>query len=320
MNRKRVFTIGSIILGILLVVFLFCYGAWKKEKLLEKKEREEHAREEQGISYGGETYEYNYNLRNVLFIGVDKSDELREHEAGWAGQADCLILLSMDKDKQETTLLEISRDAMTDVETYGENDTYLGTQRMQIAAQYAYGDGQKRSCQLVTSAVSNLLYEIPIHSYVALSVDGIAKITELMGGVTITVPKDYTAIDPQFQEGATLNLKGEQAERYVRYRDKAVTGSNSERMERQTQFLEALALQSQGKSVSWYQNLQAEAEEYIVTDLTLDEMDRLSRYPMNKEIQMVPGEVQQGEKYDEFIVDSEKLKEIVIKLFYKSEN
>lgn len=317
MNRKKVFAIGSVVLGILLLVLLFCYGAWKKGKMLSKKETQDHARKEQGITYNGESYEYNYNLRNILFMGVDKSDELREHETGWAGQADCLILISVDKDKQETTLLEISRDAMTDVETYGEGDTYLGTQRMQIAAQYAYGDGKKRSCQLVKNAVSNLLYEIPVHSYVALSVDGIAKITDLMGGVTITVPKDYTDIDPQFQEGATLNLKGEQAEKYVRYRDTSVSGSNSERMERQTQFLEALALQLQGRSVSWYQNLQVEAQDYIVTDIKLDEMDRLSRYPMNEDIRMVPGEVRQGEKHDEFIVDNKKLKEIIIKLFYK---
>ncbi len=321
MNRKKVVIAGSVVLAILLLVSLFGYGVYKKQQLLDKKETEEQARqEEDDITYNGQTYEYNYSLRNILFIGVDKADEFQEWEEGWGGQADCLILLSMDKDKKETRLLQISRDTMTGVEVYGQDETHLGTERMQIAAQYAYGDGQKRSCQLTTKAVSNLLYEIPIHSYVALNVEGIAKITDLMGGVRIIVPEDYTHIDPLFEEGATLVLNGEQAERYVRYRDTEVTGSNSQRMERQTQFLEALAIQLQGKDVSWYQNLWDGAGDHIVTDITANEMEYLSQYPMNEEVQTVPGEVKQGEKHDEFVVDSKKLKEIVIKLFYKMEN
>ena len=76
--------------------------------------------------------------------------------------------------------------------------------------------------------------------------DGIADITNLMGGVTLTVPEDYTDIDPAFKAGETIVLAGEQAEKYVRYRDVNVSGSNTQRMERQAQFMEALARQMQG--------------------------------------------------------------------------
>lgn len=319
MNRRKAVIVMAVIMVVLLIGGVFGYGYWQQQRQLRQKDIEEQARERETetITYNGVEYEYNYGLRNVLFIGVDKTNELGEYEEGYAGQADCLILLSMDKDSKTTRLLEMSRDSMTDVEVYAQDGTSLGVERMQIAAQYAYGDGQKRSCQLTMNAVSAMLYEIPIHSYIALSIDGIATVTELMGGVTITVPKDYTHIDPSFEKGATLVLKGEKAERYVRYRDTNVTGSNNERMERQTQFLRALALQLQGKDMSWYQEMQEGAKEYLVTDITLKETERLSEYTMDDNIQIVPGEVQAGEKHDEFIVDGEKLKEIIVKLLYK---
>ena len=76
------------------------------------------------------------------------------------GQSDALILLSTNKEDKTTTLLEISRDSMTDVKTYDLNGEYLGKERAQITIQYAYGDGEQRSCQLTKEAVSNLLYEI----------------------------------------------------------------------------------------------------------------------------------------------------------------
>lgn len=312
----------NIMIGMALAVCIACgviIGlVLKSEKQQEVNDIPEQAiQDEHYITYNGDKYEYNYDLRNILFIGVDNADEMQEYEEGYAGQADCLILLSADKEKKQTTLLEISRDSMTDVEVYGQDGTSLGPKRMQIAAQYAYGDGQRRSCQLTSNAVSRLLYEIPIHAYVALNVDGIAEVTELMGGVTITIPEDYTSIDPMFQKGVTIVLKGKQAERYVRYRDVNETGSNMQRMERQTQFLKALAMQLSGKDIGWYQKLLEEAGEYITTDISLDEMERLKEYPMNEEVQIVPGEVHQGEVHDEFIVDNEKLKEIIIKLFYK---
>lgn len=317
MNRRRVISIGGIAIVVLLLIALFVYGGWHKRKLEQKQEAEQSAHQEAGVFYNGMEYVYNYNLRNILFIGVDKTNEFGEYEEGYAGQADCLILLTMNKDEKKTTLLEISRDSMTDVQVYAKDGTDMGVERMQIATQYAYGDGQRRSCQLTANAVSTLLYEIPVHSYISLNIEGVKTVTDLMGGVTITIPKDYTHIDSLFVEGKTIKLNGEQAERYVRYRDTETVGSNNERMERQTHFLRALALQLQGREIPWYQEIREGAKDYLVTDITVKEMERLSEYTMDDNIQMVPGEIQAGELHDEFIVDGEKLKEIVINSLYK---
>lgn len=42
-------------------------------------------------------------------------------------------------------------------------------------------------------------------------------------------------------------------------------------------------------------------------------------YKLEGEVDKVPGTVRQGEKYDEFVVDNEKLQEKVVKTFYKRE-
>lgn len=324
MNRKKVVTVAFVVLAICLLAGIFGYGIWHKGRMLEKKKQQEQARmDEQKDDWeldDADAYTYNYNLTNILFMGIDTNEEFQERKAGWAGQSDSLVLMSMNKDTKQVKLLQISRDSMADIEIYDRDGERTGSQRMQISTQFAYGDGKKRSCQLTMNAVSNLLYEIPIHSYVAINIDGIAKITELMGGVTLTVPEDYTAIDPDFKKGATVTLQGQQAERYVRYRDTSVSGSNSARMERQEQFIEALIQQLEGKSVSWYQKIWSGAEDDIITDITVDEMEKLAKFQMEDEIYRVPGEVQSGEHYDEFIVDGKKLKEIMLKLFYKSEN
>lgn len=322
MSRQRKVAIAIGFLLMLAILGMVGYVMWQESRWNQTQHsgQDNELQDERYITYEGQKYEYNYDLRNILFIGVDKADEFTEQMSGRGGQADALILLSLDKNNKTISLLEISRDSMTDVEIYGIDGKKLATERLQIALQYAYGDGTKRSCQLTKEAVSNLLYGIPIHSYVALAVDGVPKVTELMGGVELTVPEDYTNIDSDFTKGATIVLKGEQAERYVRYRDINVTGSNNQRMERQTQFIKALAMQLQGKNAAWYQQLFSGAEEYITTNISTEEMDRLSKYQMSQDIQVVPGVTKQGEVHDEFVVDNEQLQKIIIKSFYKSIN
>lgn len=322
MSRQRKVAIAIGLVLMLAILSMVGYVMWQESRWnqTEQSGQDNELQDERYITYEGQKYEYNYDLRNILFIGVDKADEFTEQMSGRGGQADALILLSLDKKNKTISLLEISRDSMTDVEIYGIDGKKLATERLQVALQYAYGDGTKRSCQLTKEAVSNLLYGIPIHSYVALAVDGVPKVTELMGGVELTVPEDYTHIDSDFAKGATIVLKGEQAERYVRYRDINVTGSNNQRMERQTQFIKALAMQLQGKNAAWYQQLFSGAEEYITTNISTEEMDRLSKYQMSQDIQVVPGVTKQGEVHDEFVVDNEQLKKIIIKSFYKSIN
>ncbi len=273
------------------------------------------------ITYKDKKYKYNTNLRTLLFLGVDKNEEVSVKEVtGRSGQSDCLILLVLDQEKKTTTLLEISRDSMTDVKIYGIDGDYLTTEKAQIATQYAYGEGEKRSCMLTKNAVSNLLYDIPVHDYLALNMAGIAPIVDSIGGVEITVMQDYTEIDPAFTEGSTLTLNGEQAEKYVRSRDITVTGSNNSRMERQTQFIQALlskVQESEDQGDSMLQSFWTAGESYMTTNLDMNMMEKISSYIIEPEILSVPGEVVAGEEHDEFYVDDDELQKMIVDVFYE---
>lgn len=273
------------------------------------------------VVYQGKKYRYNSDLELILFMGIDKSEPISlQNHAGAGGQADTLLLAVLDREQKKVQMVSVSRDTMTDVKIYDESGEYLATEHAQIALQYAYGISAKRSIQMTKEAVSNLLYEVPIRSYVSLNVEGIAPIVDAMGGVTLTIPEDYTMIDPAFTQGNVLTLNGAQAEAYVRYRDQAVTGSNTQRMERQNEFLLALFQQLNHaglKSQEGFQRIFDSAGDYLETDLTAKEMQRLSEYEFQTEIITLPGEMQAGTEHDEYVIDDEKLYDLVLKLFYK---
>lgn len=302
-------------------VFLFFQQKKESEQLPSAVVSEEETAASDTVTYHGQTYVYNSDLTNVLFLGVDKeADSVAGETVGRNGQADCILLLIMNRATRETKLLQISRDSMTDIDIYGITGSYLTTERHQLALQYAFGESDARSCWLMKEAVSKLLYSVPIRSTMALSVDGIGKITEAMGGVTLTVPEDYTSVDPSFVQGVTLNLQGELAEKYVRYRDVTVTGSNNDRIERQNQFLQALFRQLQMVDADTFQQILDTADPYLTTDLSVEELQNLREYTMSEEIAEVPGAAAPGPEHEEFTVDEQRLYELVLELFYVPEN
>ncbi len=271
------------------------------------------------ITYNGKKYTYNQNLSTVLFLGVDQHEKVESYGyKGTGGRSDCIILLIMDSSNKTVKMLEISRDTMVDVAVYDTSGEYALDMNMQITMQYSYGDGANKSCRLTKEAVSKLLYGIPIDNYFSMNIDGISTVTDAVGGVTLTVPQDYTDVDPQFTQGATLKLDGVQAEKYVRKRDTSVTGSNDGRMERQMQYIRALVaqLQSSATGVSTYQSLLDKASDYIVTDMQADDLYALTKCSLDDKEYKVAGQTVKGIANDEYHVDEQALQKQIIDLFY----
>lgn len=115
----------------------------------------------------------------------------------------------------------------------------LSTERQQIALAHAYGDGLRKSCRNAVKAVSHLLGDSPIEGYYALNMGGISAVVDSIGGIEVTIPRDYTNLDPAFVEGAHLNLTGKQAYKLLRTRHGVDDQTNIARMERQNLVLEA---------------------------------------------------------------------------------
>lgn len=272
------------------------------------------------ITYDGKQYRYNTDLTNILFLGIDNSSGMKDDNMpSEAGQSDCIILLTLDKAKKEARILQIPRDTMTEVDVYNLGGYLFSTLQAQIATQYAYHIGGTSSCMATKKTVSELLYDLPIDGYLAMDYTNIATVNDAVGGVEITIPQDYTMINPAFQKGTTLTLMGEQAHDYVRWRDINQSFSLYDRMDRQVQYILAMldTLQKNVKEDNDYGRLYSIVEKNMVTNLDESQIEKLLEYELDtKNIEILPGEAQKGEIYEEFYVNEEKLQKMLIEMFY----
>ena len=273
--------------------------------------------------YNGTAYARREDLETVLLLGVDKFEG--ETPEGYVNnqQADFLLLLVMDKQNETCTPIQLNRDAMTQIQILGVTGEPAGTFTGQLALAHTYGSGEEDSCVNTVLAVENLLYGVGIDHYVSLTMDGVALLNDLVGGVTVEVLDDFSAIDDSLVRGETVTLQGQQALTYVRSRGGMEDSSNLHRMERQRQYL--AALQQQLKAAVQQEDgftLDAllQLNEYMVSDCTVDQLsdlgDSLAAYQVS-DILTTPGDAQEGEEFMEFTVDEAALQQLVMDVFYE---
>ena len=273
--------------------------------------------------YNGTAYAKREDLEAVLLLGVDKFEG--ETPEGYLNnqQADFLLLLVMDKQHETCTPIQLNRDTMTEIQILGVTGEPAGTFTGQLALAHTYGSGEEDSCENTVLAVSNLLYGMEIDHYVSLTMDGVALLNDLVGGVTVEVLDDFSGIDDSLVQGETVTLQGQQALTYVRSRGGLEDSSNLRRMERQRQYL--AALQQQLKAAVQQEDgftLDAllQLNEYMVSDCTVNQLsdlgDSLAAYQVS-DILTTPGDAQEGEEFMEFTVDEAALQQLVMDVFYE---
>ena len=173
----------------------------------------------------------------ILLMGIDqRTEQVKEQksESGGSGQADAIVLLTIDSEAQTMKLTAIPRDTITEISVRDASGNSAGKSKNHLALAYAYGDGGMESGELSVEAVSNLLYQLPIHGFAAIRMDAVEKLNDSVGGVTVTVPEAMEMNGITYEAGQTLNLTGSQALSYVRARDMEAAGANLQRMERWT--------------------------------------------------------------------------------------
>lgn len=329
-----------ILFGLLVVLLISAVGAYaylnkkgeaelKRNKSGETISVPEGAEQEnngQTVIYNGKTYAYNENNINILFMGIDKNiQDTGEDNIGENGQADALIMAVLDSETGHLSLINISRDAMVDVNRYNVSGQYLGTENMQLCLAYSYGDGKEKSCENTMESVSRLLYGMPVNAYVAIDYSAIAKLNDAVGGITVNVLEDLSAADPALKKGETVTLRGEQAQTYVRSRNTDILDSNNMRMERQRQYISAFvsaAINGTKDNVTLPVTLYNSVSDYMVTNISVSEVTYLASLILKNgasggEMLTVPGNVVQGEIYAEFTPDEEELYKMILNVFYK---
>ena len=320
-KNQKITLILTVILTILTVVavVIFVLDIRLRDLKEDKDTQTQSQARKDWIEYNGKTYEYNSDLTNILFLGIDKADDIdKTYMPGEAGQADCIMILSLDQNTKEANIWQINRNAMTEVDLYDISGNAYKTIKKQLATQYAYCIGGSRSCWATEQTVAKMLYDLPIDGYVSLSVEGISEINDALGGVKVTMTEADELVDSSFVAGTDVVLKGDLAETYVRRRDITVFDSVTDRMRRQTTYITAMISQMKNKSgSSLYDTLSPFLDNYILTDLDAKELEALKNYQYKTDdIHYLPGETSMGEKYEEFNIDETSLQEMLIENFY----
>ncbi len=275
------------------------------------------------VVYKGTTYEYNENVVSALVLGVDKESIKDDLGYGENGQADSLFVAAIDTATGAVRVIPLSRETMAEVEIYGVGGGYAGIERTQLCLAYAYGRTGQQSCENVLRSVRRLLYGVDINTYAAMDLDGLAALTDAVGGVTVTVPEDISQDSISWKRGQTLTLKGKEARFFTRYRGSDVN-ANNRRVVRQRLFLAAFMnrmmtrVRADITRVATYYQV---AAPYLVTNVGLSQITYLattlvSAPPREIEYLTVTGDTVMGEKYVEFHADPTSLYEAVLAAFY----
>lgn len=278
------------------------------------------------VTYNGKQYVFNENRTNILFIGMDKDDlGLDDEVVGTGGQADTIVVLSVDTATGQVDALAVSRDIMVDVELYAEDGSFVGVENTQICLSYAYGDGRETSCDNVVRAASRLLYGIPINSYLTVDLSAIAVLNDAVGGVELRLLRDLRRNDNSWAyAGDVITLHGQEAHRYIRARDVEYLDSNNARMERQKQYMRAFfekALAATKQDLSMPLTLYNTVASDCITNLSPAKITYLGttlvQHSASLTFHQVPGHVVEGDNgYAEYVPDQKALYEQVLEIFY----
>lgn len=327
--RNLLFLAGGIVL-LLTLAFqggLLYFESGKKQLQTENDFEQFSETDSSEILWNGDVYAYKEELINILILGIDGRGKAEKNEYfGFGPRADSIYLAVVNPSQGSMEFINISRDIITPIKMYDSLGQDMGNYPMQIGLQYCNGDGLEGSCQLMESAVSNLLGNIPIHGYCALYWNGITEIHEAVGPVTVNVPEYLVNLDfVTFEKSGMTELSAEQAKIYVQCRDINITGSDELRRQRQKEYFEALydaAKKKISENPLSVLKIRDRIEPYLVTDLDTKEMLTLAYWlttwdVRNINIKSIPGETVTGMFQDEYIVDQEQLQELMIQNFYE---
>lgn len=277
------------------------------------------------MEHEGQTLHYRENeITNYLIIGLDQEsvNKISTHQRG--GQADFLVVLSIDRMDRSITPIMLDRDAMVEMQTYGVFGDPSGTRVMQLCLAQAYSGVNTSGSVNTVNTVEKLLMGIDIHHYVVMDMTAIPMVNDALGGVEVTLYDDFTVFDPAMKKGATMRLMGKQAEFFVRGRMTVADGSNASRMARQQQYLSGLLVQfrrtakgDQGKLHEIFKLLDGHMLSDTTINTLLHDINAYDDYEWNA-MRILSGDHKIDQYgFAEFWVDEAALKRLVADIWFQ---
>ncbi|WP_223837728.1 LCP family protein [Streptomyces venezuelae] len=186
--------------------------------------------------------------RNILLIGSDSrsgTDNARYGQDGGTQRSDTTILLHVAADRNSATAVSIPRDLMAQIPSCLRPDgSRTGDRFAQFNWAYEWGGA---ACTIRTV---EKLTGIRIDHHMVVDFRGFKKMVDAVGGVEICLKKPVSDTEAKLTLPAGRQiLHGEQALGFVRARYSLGGGSDTERMERQQQFLGSLVKKVQSNGV-----------------------------------------------------------------------
>lgn len=238
------------------------------------------------------------NDLNILLMGVDE----RPHDVG---RSDTLMVLHVDADNKRLFLLSLPRDTAVQLPGHG---------RQKINAAYVYG-----GVELLKQTVADLT-GLKIDYFVKVNMDGFAGVIDALGGIDIDVKRAMSYNDTERNylfklDPGLQHLNGTQAMYYVRWRGdpRADLG----RIERQQQFLSALALQKLNPGLlPRLPALIAKLRDCVTTDVPAFKQVGLGvtlfqSYNNGLSVSTMPGEAKYIDRVSYVVPDENKLHELI---------
>jgi LCP family protein required for cell wall assembly len=165
---------------------------------------------------------------DILVMGLDGPRSARDR-ARWADgsrHADAIMLVHLSSDRRNLSVMSIPRDSWVAIPGHGEGE---------ISTAFSKGGPG-----LVVQTVEQLT-NIRIEHMVIADFESFARVTDALGGVTITIPATtYDASHGVVVPAGTYEMDGAAALRYVRQREGLPAG-DLDRVQRQQNWVRALA-------------------------------------------------------------------------------
>ena len=242
---------------------------------------------------------------NILVLGIkvltsdvnnsaSETENLRYHALvnSFDGLSDTMLLLRFNPEAKKLTLLSVPRDTRTSVEGHGTT---------KINAANAEG-GPALSAQ----AVSELLNGVAIDRYVRINVQGVEKLVDALGGVSVYVPKDMKYQDDSQHlyinlKAGSHHLNGNQALQLLRFRHDE--NGDIGRIQRQQILMRALMEQALNPAtLSRLPKILSVIQSHIDTNLTIEELMALVGFGVqtqrsNMQMLMLPGQFSEPGQY-----------------------
>ena len=233
---------------------------------------------------------------NIVVLGVkvltSDLEEPPEEDMGYHalvdsfdGVSDSILLLRFNPQQQKLTILAIPRDTKAEIPGYGVDKINAAN--------------DEGGAALAAEAISDLLGGVKIDRYIRINVQGVEKLIDALGGVTVYVPQDMKYTDESqhlyidLKQGRQT-LDGANALNFIRFRYDNF--GDIGRVQRQQLILRALAEKATNLEVILKSpKILSIIQSHIDTNLSVEELLALSAFAsktkkMNLEMMMLPGE------------------------------